>query len=245
LPASILKILDPDLTYRVTATAKSAGTMFWVVDQFGEQGGQTLVKQAGANAPEILAQDTTIFPLKDELALPPAVKTALSTGLKPPDLPGPTPLATPLADDADVAARLFEQAKKCDETLVSRDVAMTNGGRLACAWAVNKVASLAIGKPIGGGLSTTEMGKVLKAKHTLMPEGQIAEGTVVISPTQGGNVGHVGIVGKVAGSAGATRIYSNSSNRGVFADDFTVAKWKSFYGGKGLPVLFYAVKKDA
>src|SRR5205814_9210711 len=103
---------------------------------------------------ESLAQATTVFPLKDELALPAAVKAALSAGLKPPDLPGPTQLAAPVADDADIASRMFEQAKASDDKLVTRDVPNTNGGRVACAWAVNKVASLAIGKPIGGGLST-------------------------------------------------------------------------------------------
>jgi hypothetical protein len=245
LPPAVLKLLDPDLIYRVTATAKSQKTMFWVVDQIGEQGGQVLIKRVDTGAPEIIAKDTTVFPLKDELGLPSTVKNALAAGLKPPDLPGPTVLATPLADDQDVASRLFEEAKRCDETLITRDVDGTNGGRLACAWAVNKVASIAIGKPIGGGLSTTEMGKVLKANHTEVAEAQVAKGMVIISPTQGSNVGHVGIVGEIANPPGKTLIYSNSSKRGVFSHAFTLARWKAFYGGNHLPVLFYAIKKGA
>ncbi len=244
LPPEVVKILDPDLHYRVSATAKAGGTMFWVVDQIAEQGGQALIKREGANPPQILAQDTTVFPLKDELGLPPPVKIALSAGLKPPEPLAPAGPTT-AANDDDVAQRLFAASKNADDTLVTRNAPNTNGGRVACAWAVNKVATIALGNPIGGGLSTTEMGKVLKAKHTETPEAQIGPGMVCISPTQGGNVGHVGIVGEIK-PGGATTIYSNSSSRGVFSHAFTVAKWKNFYSNrKGLPVLFYSLKKDA
>jgi hypothetical protein len=244
LPPAVLKILDPDLTYRVTATAKSQGTMYWMVDQFSEQGGQVLVSQAGANAPKILVQDTAVsFPLKADLAVPAEVQDALSAGLKPEPLPGPT-IVVAVASDDEVAQRMFEEARKADGTLVTRDAPNTNGGRVACAWAVNKVATLALGKPIGGGLSTTEMGKVLSANHTKVDGANIGAGMVCISPTQGGNVGHVGIVGEIKNPLESTLIYSNSSSRGVFAHAFTVGKWKNFYNArKGLPVLFYALKK--
>jgi hypothetical protein len=244
LPPDVLRILDPDLTYRVSATAKAGGAMFWVVDQFSEQGGQTLIKQVGVNPPEILAHDTTIHPLKAELALPQPVRDALSAGLKPVPLPGPTKVVAAASDD-EVSRLMFDEAKKCDGTLVTRDAPNTNGGRVACAWAVNTVSDRALGKQIGGHLSTTEMGRVLEADHRRVEDGQIGAGMICISPTQGKNVGHVGIVGEIKNPLESTLIYSNSSSRGVFAHAFTVGRWKTFYSTrKGLPVLFYALKKS-
>ena len=247
LPAAVAKMLDPDLIYNVAATAISGMTNFWVVEQFTENGGQVLISQTAGQEPRILAQDTTVIPVRAELIpdpVPAAVANALSANFKPSgDLHPDIPSVQNAASDQDAAQRVFAKAKECDDTLVTRNVPNTNQGHLACAFAVNEVVRQALGKPIGGGLSTSELAKVLRANHTAVGEGTAAAGMVIISPTQGSNVGHVGIVGKIGTPVSGTAIYSNSSNRGVFSHAFTMGAWKNFYGSrKGLPVSFFALQ---
>jgi hypothetical protein len=242
VPPEVAKILDPDLVQRVIATANLGNATFFAIDQFSEEGGQVLVKQETGKTPIIVANDTTIFPLKPGL-VPQAVADKLSASFKE-NAAVPAPANVPAPKSADeVGARIFAEAKKCDETLVTRDVPGTNHGRVACAYAANEVVRRAIGQPIGGGLSTSAMGEVLAKNQTQVPEQQIVAGNIIISPTHGGNVGHVGIVGEVKNPITATVIYSNSSSRGVFSHKFTLGSWKAFYRDrKGLPVFFFALK---
>jgi hypothetical protein len=243
VPPAVAKILDPDLTHRVIARAILGTSVFSVVDQFSDGGGQVLVKQDGDQTPIILASDTTVFPIQAGL-VPPTIAAQLSASFDSTATEPPPPQVQPPASDADVSARLFAMAQQCDETLVTRDAPNTNHGRLACAFAVNEVARRAIGRPIGGGNSTAAMGEVLAKTQTQVPEQQIVSGLVIISPTHGSNVGHVGIIGEVKNPVSSTVIYSNSSSRGVFSHSFTLGKWKAFYReSKGLPVFFYAIKK--
>jgi hypothetical protein len=243
VPPAIAKILDPDLVFRVIAQANLGTSAFYVIDQFTENGGQVLVKQDGNQTPVILANDTIIFPLKPGLVPPPvAVQLSASFDATAGD-PGPVQVPAP-ATDAEVCARIFAAAKQADETLVTRNALNTNNGRRACAFAVNAVVQKAIGRPIGGGTSTADMGEVLATTQTQVSEAQITAGMIIISPTHGGNVGHVGIVGEVTNPVSATVIYSNSSSRGVFSHTFKLGGWKAFYRDrKGLPVFFYAIKK--
>ncbi|MDX0425123.1 hypothetical protein [Sinorhizobium medicae] len=114
----------------------------------------------------------------------------------------------------------------------------TNGGRLACAWAVNQVVQRTLNRPIlagPAGLATANLVKVLRAKHVRITDP--VPGCVVISPTvyaPRANIGHVGIVGE------GDKIFSNSSNRAQWVNNFTVSTWKKHYGErKGLRVEFY------
>lgn len=243
VPAAVEKILDPDLIHRVVARANLGNATYWVIDQFSDEGGQVLVKQESGQNPVILATDTTILPVKAGL-VPAAIAAQLSASFDG-AATEPAPVQVPpVASDAEISARIFAMAKQCDETLVTRDAPNTNHGRLACAFAVNEVVRRAIGKPVGGGNSTANMGEILAKTQTQLPEQQIGPGMIIISPTHGGNVGHVGIVGEVKNPVLATVIYSNSSARGVFSHSFTLGKWKAFYReSKGLPVFFYAIKR--
>jgi Phage tail lysozyme len=242
VPSAVAKILDPNLIQRVIAVANSGNASFWAIDQFADEGGQVLVKQESGQNPVILATDTTIFPLKAGLVPTPIAEQLSASFNGAVTQPSPVQVPAPVSD-ADVSARIFAMAKQCDETLVTRDAPNTNNGRLACAFAVNEVVRRAIGKPVGGGNSTADMGEVLAETQRQVPEQQIAPGMIIISPTHGGNVGHVGIVGEVKNPVLATVIYSNSSARGVFSHSFTLGRWKAFYrDSKGLPVFFYALK---
>jgi hypothetical protein len=242
VPSAVMSVLDPDLIPQVIAKATLGNASYWAVDQFADEGGQVLVKQESGKDPVILATDTTIFPLKAGL-VPTSVAALLSASFDANAVtPAPAPVPPPTSQ-VEIATRIFAEAKQCDETLVTRDAPNTNHGRLACAYAVNKVVSLAIGRPVGGGLSTADMGEVLANSDRQVPEQQVTAGMIIISPTHGGNVGHVGIVGEVKTTTNSTVIYSNSSSRGVFSHTFTLGTWKSFYRDrKGLPVFFYAIE---
>jgi hypothetical protein len=118
-----------------------------------------------------------------------------------------------------------------------------DGGNLACAWAINRVL-LKTGKKIGSGNinSTTEMqqelenmvknnqGVVRVAVENAPP------GAIIISPTVGSNVGHVGIVGENG------TVYSNSSSSKRFAQNYTVNSWVNRYTKqKGLQTYAYVM----
>jgi hypothetical protein len=72
---------------------------------------------------------------------------------------------------------------------------------------------------------------------------------IIISPTDGAKVGHIGIIGPLpptSADPGERLIYSNSSSRGVFAQNYTLSLWKSQIGeGRHLPVLFYDLSPSA
>ena len=244
LPADVLRSIDPDLMYQVVATTRSGNTTFWVIDQFNNEGEQILIQKTDGGQPQILAHGTTVFPLQPGIVPAPAA-VALSKGAQGPG-PALAPVVVPeISSEEDLTKRVFAKAEDCDETLVTRNVPGTNGGHLACAWAVNRVVTLALGKPVGGGLSTSDMFNVLRARHNEVFEDGIAAGAIVISPTVGNNVGHVGVVGQIANPISNTTIYSNSSSRGIFTHVYTLGKWKNYFKSrKDLQVRFYVLNKD-
>jgi Phage tail lysozyme len=242
VPPAVAALLDPGLIHRVIARANLGNATYLVVDQFSDEGGQVLVKQESGQNPSILATDTTILPLKAGL-VPASVAAQLSASFDGAAAdPAPVQVQRP-ASDAVASAQIFAMAKQCDETLVTRNAPNTNHGRLACAFAVNEVVRRAIGRAVGGGTSTANMGEILAETQRQVPEQEIAPGMIIISPTHGSNVGHVGIVGEIKSPITATLIYSNSSARGVFSHLFTLGKWKAFYrDSKGLPVFFFGIR---
>jgi hypothetical protein len=82
--------------------------------------------------------------------------------------------------------------------------------------------------------------------HTqLASAGDARPGTIIIAPTKGENHGHVGVVGRAAGSINDTPVFSNSSALRKFAQNYTIGRFTSLYvGKKGLQVLFFALKRD-
>jgi len=123
--------------------------------------------------------------------------------------------------------------------LSSREVPETKNGRRACAWAVNVVAKAALGRPVGGGLSTEKMYQVLLQDATwkrVAKDGAPNDGDLIISPTGGADkpargIGHVGIID----SGGAIR--SNSSGQGIWLQNYSLEEWAHRYRELGV-VLF-------
>ncbi len=110
----------------------------------------------------------------------------------------------------------------------------TNSGRLAEAWSVNEIARVALGRAISGdgaddnGLSIGQLFEVLKSRHIQRPIEHVDPGMIIVSPTAGDVVGHIGIIGKsLADDPGNFVIYSNSSSRAAFQQNYTLKSWKS------------------
>jgi hypothetical protein len=244
-------IFPHDMIRQLVVMTSSNNATYWVINQIGlQEGGQSLLRNTGNNT-EILLSDTTVFPIQTSPQVPALVAAELNKAA--PDLvPSPGGSAgSPPVTDAEVNAKMFATA----QTFVSHDtsnVPGTDGGNLACAWAVNQVARLGLGKPIstdgqgGNGLSTDELFSVLTAHHTKLNSVTDAKpGTIIIAPSQGANHGHVGVVGTTAGSVNDTLVYSNSSHLKEFAQNYTIGRFTNLYAGKkGLRVLFFALKRD-
>lgn len=237
LEPHIAGMLSADYDYEIQGRFSEDGLEYLLLDQFdAEAGGQLLVRTS--TPPEVLAADTILAP--------PMLRGAGSAWPDHADALDDESETLPLAVDAgQISAAVHRSALACEGKLSSKKVPGTNGGRLGCAWAVNEVVKRALGRPIGGELSTANMNKVLRAKHAPpVAEGDAEPGVIIMSPTSGGKTGHVGIVGERR--SGELLVYSNSTERGLFVQNYTVASWRKRYGEKlGLPVLFYRLDADA
>jgi len=218
-----------------------------LVDQNG--GGQSLMRKVGNNPPGLLCSGTVIFPIKADDQVPAAAAAELNKAIqKEPDAPAGPAGPVPGPGD-DINAKMFAAAKDFVGHVTS-NVPGTDHGNLACAWAVNEVTRLALGRPIssdGGknGLSTDGIFDVLRAHHTkLNSAGEAPAGAIIIAPTEGDNHGHVGIVGAKQSSVDNTLVFSNKSVPGVFAHDFTIGSFTRHYTGRGLQVLFFTLNLD-
>jgi len=147
----------------------------------------------------------------------------------PPDLP-PSPQ---IPDHLSTADRVGFVAEYFVDKLSSRLVPGTAQGRKACGWATNYVVRVALGKGLGEAedmKSTISMFAALQGgKGKAIPWEESNRGDVVISPTTGANVGHVGIL------LDAYTIGNNSSQAALWKSHKTKASWHDYYvAGKGL-----------
>lgn len=136
------------------------------------------------------------------------------------------------------AAKIYEKAK----SLLGTDASPLDAApdSLACAETVNRIVSLALGTPIGGGTSTYSMWQCLRAsaKWVTVISSDALPGDIVISPTGGVTGarlehGHVGIVAKHG-------ILSNNSENGLLSENYDIPTWKRYYTQfGGLPTFFY------
>jgi hypothetical protein len=107
----------------------------------------------------------------------------------------------------------------------------TQNGKLACAWAANDISTKALGKPLGTGgakLSTASLNRSLanNPEFARVPLSEVRPGDVVISPTVGKKVGHVGIMGHNG------RVIENSSSRQQIREGRTISQWQAEYAGR-------------
>lgn len=261
---------DPEATTELLAVSKAPLGDYLIVGQNDdESGGSYLVFAAQDGTVQILAADTTVFPLSaatvpaeniDELAeqivgseiantargaraaaefdsplaslgeeFPADLERAMRRAL------GNRPVITRAAGQTN-HQRIHASALQHENKLSSKQASGTQNGKLACAWAVNRVVNDALGRPVGGGLSTANMDVALRnGKGDRIPESDATAGSIIISPTEGRVVGHVGILGK------GGLVYSNSSSKALWVQNYTISTWRRRYGDRGLDVKFYNV----
>jgi hypothetical protein len=242
-------IFPSDMTRKLVVMTTSNNATYWVINQIGPQeGGQSLLRHID-NKTEILLSDSTVFPVRATDQIPSDVASELNKAA--PTL-GPVtggPAGNRARPDDDINAKMFASAKAFVGHSTSK-IPGTDGGNLACAWAVNEVTRLALGKPIStngsnNGLSTDGIFDVLRTHHTKLNSANDASpGTIVIAPTEGPKHGHVGVVGSTPGGINDTLVYSNSSSAARFEQNYTVGKFTSRYTAKGLKVLFFVLNRD-
>lgn len=149
----------------------------------------------------------------------------------PSKVPG-VPLAPHIPGELSSSEALVFAARYFVDRLSSRNAPCTDDGNLACAWAVNHVATVALGRPIGPTvemLSTRNMYPALQHLAERVPWDQATAGDIVISPTQAKNIGHVGIF------IDDQRICSNSSGARMWKQNHTKSGWQAYYSTqKGL-----------
>ena len=111
-----------------------------------------------------------------------------------------------------------------------------------CAEEVNAIIKKALGREIGGDVSTTRMYEALRNNPLRFLEVEAPiEGDIVISPTGYGTTGKV-LNGHVGIYVGNQDIMSNDSQTGKFEKNYTLFSWKKRYGEEGgYPVKFYRV----
>lgn len=250
IPRDVLALLDPILDADLLILSDLGPDTYYVISQFDDQGsGEPVFIRKAGNGEPVIISDTRSLPLELTLGIggfnaAAGASTidfdAAGYTIDPHDL-GAYVSGGQRAPSADIDLKVGNGAKD-NLGMVSKDAPGTNHGRLACAWAVNRVVASTLGRPIGGGLSTANMVQVLKARHAKVSEQSAPPGAVIISPTEqtGGraNIGHVGLLGTNG------NIFSNSSSQGRWEQNFSISSWKSYYGGKGLTVQFYRLDGD-
>ena len=176
--AAIDKIIFPaDMTRSLVVMTTSNNSTYWITNQIGSiEGGQTLLRRVGHDAPEILLSNTTVFPVQADDEIPQAVADQLNRASVDPEKSkkkgGPAP-----GPNTDINAKVFAKAKASVGMDTSK-VPGTGGGNLACAWAVNEVVRQALGKPIAAdskGRNALGTGQVFDAlrKITFRPITQL------------------------------------------------------------------------
>lgn len=246
--AVIAAMLPADMAQSLIVVTAYGDTVYWLINLVGsEDGGQTLFRSVGGGAAQAVLSDTVVLPIQPGPNIPDAVAGELNKAVRkePSIISGPS--GTAPASGKDARAKMFAAARAFVGHS-TRNVPGTQNGNLACAWAVNEIARIALGKPIstqGGdnnGLSTDGLFNALSAHHTrLNSKNDARAGDVIIAPTVGVNHGHTGIVGATNGGVDATQIFSNSSGQGVFAQNFSIGSFEHHYAANGLQVLFFSL----
>ncbi|WP_088348115.1 MULTISPECIES: hypothetical protein [Rhodomicrobium] len=233
--------IDDSGPYELTSSEFRADGQRWLlVTQSGEfEGGQLLFRiEAGRLKP---VRADSLVDLNPRLA----EAEAAHVGLEP----------SPAAEVSAVATAMRSLANRPSdppsETRFST-ASGPDGGNLACVWAIRHLVRDVLRRWITRSDSTSEFADDLFAGFgRSFEEADLDEGSIVISPTAWGSGsmrgrhGHVGLLGPRQ-PGGARIIYSNSSARRRWEQNFTLNSWRERYErGKHLKVLFFPIPKIA
>lgn len=230
------EFLDDSASFELTASEFQADGRRWLlVTQTGEfESGQLLFRIEGGHLKPVRADSLLdLHPRYDDTE-------AAVTALEP----------SPATDVAAVAVATLSSANQPgDAASATRysTAAGPDGGNLACVWAVRYLVRRALGRWITRSDSTSEFtDSLLRGFGKSFEEADVPDGSIVISPTvwgsgsMRGRHGHIGLLGARAG--GDRIIYSNSSARARWEQNFTLTSWRQRYQErKRLTVLFFPI----
>lgn len=223
----ILPFLDDTDDYENTATETHVnGNRLLIVTQKSATDGGQLRFELGSSGWRLTDADTFVDVIGSERV------QALTEGRR-------TCTRSPAEDHEAVAAHMVDQVERFSSS------SGPDGGNLACVWAVRRIVFDRLDRWITRTDGTSVFGEELLRCHGAgLPADRVAAGGIVISPTvslPGGrrNIGHVGLLGP-GGTEAGRKVYSNSSSRARWEQNFTLGSWISRYkDSKGLAVLFY------
>lgn len=111
-----------------------------------------------------------------------------------------------------------------------------DGGNKACVWQVNQALKRAGLRPFGSDFTAAAYDQLRAGRGIPLSENELQPGDIIVSPTMGKNTGHIGIY------MGNGEIYSNSSARRDFLQNFTLSRWNRYYGGRGLKTYYFRLR---
>ena len=177
-----------------------------------------------------------------------SVQPASPTTQTPPTTPPPTPVpepvpvVTPPVEPNSAGPQIYQEAVRAVGESSSSG---PDGGNLACAWFVNRILKRTIGYTVDGdstsSMETDFQAEIAKGKAVSVSLAEAQPGDIILPPTvwtPTRNTGHVGIIGE------DQKIYSNSSRRAQWSQNFTYNSWVEYYQtGKNLEVKIYRILK--
>src|SRR3990167_7185463 len=131
---------------------------------------------------------------------------------------------------------LYKKGKEC----LGKDMSPTEN-ELGCVQALFSVFRLATGQDLGETLSTIRLYDLL-LKDTRFERITVPEiGAIIISPTNGQNIGHCGIISDEISDKNFL-IMSNRSSDSKWSEHLTLAEW--WYKYKALPLALFRYKEN-
>lgn len=128
-----------------------------------------------------------------------------------------------------MSQKIYETAMSC----IGKDLTTIAPNEYGCAETFTRILIMA-GCDIKVLTSTIDVNNVLANSPVWRRVSTGFKGDAIISPTQGDNVGHVGIIGD------GDLIISNNSYTGQVDEHLNMKSWYDFYGKrKGLPIFIY------
>ena len=122
--------------------------------------------------------------------------------------------------------KLYLKGKEC----LGKDMSATQDS-LGCVEALSAVFKLATGQELGENLSTIRLYNRLLADRRFQRIIEPEIGSIILSPTNGQNIGHTGIVSDNG------KIMSNNSILDIWDEHLDLATWKKRYAS--FPIVFF------
>jgi hypothetical protein len=220
-------LLDPKGTVSNVETDEfNGGQYVRITEHFDDQeGGQFLFKIEGGNAEQIAADNVVDFPS----ALLATQSLATYSGTM---------------SDSDHAKVAQEAVNRVDKYKTGDG---PDHGNLACMWACRHVVYFALNVWITKNDGTSQFYDELR-KGGMTPDkaDNLPAGAIIISPTGGKSIGHVGLLG--AGTGDNRLVYSNHSPShsdpvARWEQNYTVKSFTDFHDAKGLKTYFYRLPR--